>query len=190
MRFLRDKRKACETCWEAHPGVCVEDPNFTSIISLHAGLDRALKFFSIAPDDADGQALFFFAGYARKRDAEQMRNRPVVDGITGNHFELAFLCDQPDRRRALRTWALCQFTIHEDDTFRIGSHTGLIQTDTRTLSESVSFAFAKHLRDKAKYWLVFNLVYEDLEDDLHVVKAFYIPLCNCSVWICCYCVEL
>ena len=169
-RGLRNRRKAAQTCWEAHPGVCVKDPNLTSIMTCHDGVDRAIRSFRIAPDDGDGQAMFLFVGFKRKRAADEMQHRNVVDGITGDEFELAILSDQPDRRRGWKTWTLCDFTVAER-TFQIGSHVGLAKTDTLTMSECVSFEFAKRLRNRAKYWLAFYLVYDDLEDDLRVMKA-------------------
>ena len=168
---LLQERKQSQTCWEAHPGLCVKDPNFSSIMSCHAALDRAIRSFSISPHDGDGQALFLFVGFRRKRAADEMQRRNVVEGITGDEFELAMLSDQPERRRGWKTWTLCRFTVVER-TFQIGSHIGLVQTDKLTLSECVSFAFVKRLRDRAKYWVACHLVFEDLEDSLHVMKAY------------------
>ena len=100
-----------------------------------------------------------------------MQHRNVVDGIKGDEFELAILSDQPDRRRGFKTWSVCRFTVAEH-TFQLPSHVGLTQTDTLTFSECVSFEFAKRLRDRAKYWVLFYLVYDDLEDDLRTMKAW------------------
>ena len=127
-------------------------------------------FFRIAPDDGDGQAMFLFVGFKRKRAADEMQHRNAVDGITGDEFALAILSDQPDRHRGWKTWTLCDFTVAER-TFQIGSHVGLAKTDTLTMSECVSFELAKRLRNRAKYWLAFYLVYDDLEDNLRVMKA-------------------
>ena len=171
-KLLLKQRKQSQTCWEAHAGLCVKDPNFSSIMSCHAALDRAIRSFSISPHDGDGQALFLFVGFTRKRAADDMQRRNVVAGITGDEFEVAMLSDQPERRRGWKTWTLCNFTIVER-TFQVGSHIGLVQTDKLTLSECVSFAFVKRLRDRAKYWVACHLVYEDLEDSLHVMKASF-----------------
>ena len=170
-KALLKKRKATQTCWEAHPGLCTKDPNFTSIVACHEGVNRAVRSFCIPPGDGDGQAMFLFVGCKRKREADAVQHRNVVDGIKGDEFELAILSDQPDRRRGFKTWSVCRFTVAEH-TFQLPSHVGLTQTDTLTFSECVSFEFAKRLRDRAKYWVLFYLVYDDLEDDLRTMKAW------------------
>ena len=135
LRKLRAKRKENETCFEAHPGLCIKDPGFSSILALHAGLRRAIKSFSIDPEDGAGQSLFVFAGYSKKRQADQMqakfRDGRVIDGIAADEFVVAFLCDQPDIRRGFMTWALCDLFI-ADGMFNMGTWAGLNVTDKGT----------------------------------------------------------
>ena len=148
---LRAARKANSTCFTLHPGVCCKDANFSSIVALHGGLVRAFRTFGIAPDDADGQALVLFAGFQRKRDADRLLKQVARVSVQADHYEAAFLSDQPDRRRGLMSWALCEIALDEDRRFHCGSHVGLKQSDNQTVSDVVSFAFAKRLRDRAKY---------------------------------------
>ena len=93
---MRAKRKENETCFEAHPGLCIKDPGFSCILALHAGLRRAIKSFSIDPEDGAGQSLFVFAGYSKKRQADQMqakfRDGRVIDAIAADEFGAAFFC--------------------------------------------------------------------------------------------------
>ena len=148
---LRAARKANSTCFTLHPGVCCKDQNFSSIVALHGGLARAFRTFGIAPDDADGQALVLFAGFQRKRDADRLLKQVARDSVQADHYEAAFLSDQPERRRGLMSWSLCEIALDEDRRFHCGSHVGLKQSDKQTVSDVVSFAFAKRLRDRAKY---------------------------------------
>ena len=174
LRSLRAQRKKNQTCFEAHPGLCCKDPHFSSILGFHAGLRRAIKSFSISPEDSDGQSLFVFAGYKQKRPADQMQARfhreRGIDAITADEFDCAFLSDQPDIRRGLMTWALCTPIIRER-TFNMGTWARLNHTGAGTFEESISFEFAKRLRDRCKYWLVFSMAYKDDEDSAMAVQA-------------------
>ena len=151
---LRKRRLENQTCWEAHPGLCVRDANFSSIRALHAGLGRAIHSFGLDADDANGEALFLFAGFKRKAHADRTLRRfsaeRIADGIAGAEFELAFLRDQPDRRKSLVTWAPCRFILTEG-VFHMGKHAGLVRSDGMALEHYVSYQFAKRLRDRAKY---------------------------------------
>ena len=63
---LRKQRVARQTCYQDHPGLCIQDDKCTSIKALHAGVAHAVKSFRLQPDAANGEALFLFAGYTLK----------------------------------------------------------------------------------------------------------------------------
>ena len=55
--------------------------------------------------------------------------------------------------------------------FHCGSHASLVRTESLTLDDVESFRFAKLLRDRCRWWLARQLVYDDVPDEYHVVKA-------------------
>ena len=170
---LRKKRVARQTCYQCHPGLCIQDDKCTSIKALHAGVANAVKSFRLAPDAANGEALFLFAGYTHKANADRTLRRfsaeRIDEGISAESFELCFLSDQPDIRKSWMTWTRLQFAVTEG-VFHFGQHAGLMRSDRMVLEEFVSYKLAKRLRDAAKYWVVFLLTYDDLPDELSVVK--------------------
>ena len=170
---LRKKRVARQTCYQCHPGLCVQDDKCSSIKALHAGVAHAVKSFGLVPAAADGEALFLFAGYTHKANADRTLRRFSADrideGISADSFELCFLSDQPDIRKSLMTWTRLQFAVTEG-VFHFGQHAGLMRSERMVLEEFVSYKFAKRLRDAAKYWVVFLIIYDDLPDEISVVK--------------------
>ena len=89
--------------------------------------------------------------------------------IKADKFDVAFVSDQPEKRRKWRTWIRCRFV--EDHEFNCPQHVGLINTDRQSLDEFRFFAWAKRLRSACKYYWVHKLEYEDVEGEIHVVKA-------------------
>ena len=168
---LRRRRQRERTCWECHPGLCISEVNAMSVIAFHACLVQAMRSFNLDPENAPGAALFLFAGFHRKRDAVQAHGRPLHGDITGDAFEMAFLSDQPERRRGLNTFTRCKCVIDSQSTFHCGSYARLVQTETGVLDERVSFAFAKLLRGQCRHWCVHQLGYDDVVDEYHVVRA-------------------
>ena len=53
----------------------------------------------------------------------------------------------------------------------MGTWAGFNATDKGTFQECVSFEFAKRLRDRCKYWLVFHMVYKDDDESAMHVQA-------------------
>ena len=169
---LRRRRLRARTCWEAHPGLCCSDVNASSIINLHGHLARGLRRFNdLKPETSDGVALFLFTGFRRKRDAERAFLRPDHQDIGGDEFEMAFLSDQPDRRRRLMSFTRCLFVVDDERTFHCGSHARLVLTESLTLDDVESFRFVKLLRDRCRWWLAHQLVYDDVPGEYHVIKA-------------------
>ena len=181
---LRRQKAAAATCSRAHPGLCIRDPNATSIRSFHASLKKAMQTFKLDPATASGDALFLFAGYRRKTDADQAQRRvrrDAVDSVSADDFEMAFMTAEPERRKQLKVYARCHCRVDDQSRFHFGSHAGLVLTDDATLDEKIGHGFSKLLRDRRKYWLVFLLAYADLEEEFHVVKVLYCVLfCFCS----------
>jgi hypothetical protein len=53
----------------------------------------------------------------------------------------------------------------------MGTWARLNHTGAGTFEESISFEFAKRLRDRCKYWLVFSMAYKDDDDSAMAVQA-------------------
>ena len=117
---LRRHRNADATCFQAHPGLCVCDANATSIRSFHQSLRKALQTFKLDPVTARGEALFLFCGYRRKNDANRAQRRVQggdVDNVSADEFEMAFLADEPERRKGLKVFTRCHFRVDDQRTF-------------------------------------------------------------------------
>ena len=113
---FRRRRTRARICWEAHPGLCCSDVNASSIVNLHGHLAAGLRRFNgFNPETSDGVTLFLFAGFRRKRDAERPFLHPDHQDIGGDEFEMAFLSDQPDRRRRLTSFTRCLFVLDDED---------------------------------------------------------------------------
>ena len=171
---LRRRRKRDRTCWEAHPGLCTSDPRASSSRAFYGHLVSAMKRFDIHPDRANGVSLSLFIVFERKRDAERAFGREVLHDLTGDFFEMAFLADQPDRRRGIMSFTRCEFIVDAERSFHCGSHASLVQTDDRTLDDCIGWKFAKLLRDRCRHWHVRQLAYQDIPNEYHVVKAIYL----------------
>jgi len=174
LNSLRRHRTADATCFQAHPGLCVCDTNATSVRSFHQSLRSALQSFHLDPATSCGDALFLFCGYSRKADADRTQRRVqdhAVAHIAADHFEIAFLADEPDRRKGLNTFTRCHCRVDDEGKFNFGCHAGLVQTEEQTLDERVGHAFSKLLRERSKYWLCFLLAYQDLDEEFHVVRV-------------------
>ena len=169
LREVRAFQHAHRTCFDEHPGLCASDPSCTSILAFHAQIAKALSTLATGRDNVDGVALYLFAGYRRLRDAEAAGRRIDDVSITADTFDVAFVADQPDRRRKLRTWTRCRFVGGSE--FNCPQHVALINTDRQVLAECWSYKWAKRLRDVAKYYWIHQLEYVDLETEIHVVKA-------------------
>ena len=172
---LRKHRNAEATCFQAHPGLCVCDANATSIKLCHESLRKAFNEFRLKPEDC-GEALFLFCGYRRKANANRIQRRAqeeAMENVSADEFELAFLSDEPERRKGLKVFTRCHCRVDGESTFHFGCHAGLVQTEEHTLDERVGHAFTKLLRERCKYWLCFRVSYEDVTTELHVVKAFF-----------------
>ena len=161
--------KANRTCFQMHPGLCVSNPLYSSILAFHAQLASAMQRLEIGTGNVDGTMLYLFAGYRRVRDAEAAGRRANGMTIKADRFDVAFVSDQPERRRKWRTWTRCRFV--EGPEFNCPQHVGLINTDRQSLDEFWSFAWANRLRSACKYYWVHKLEYEDVEGEIHVVKA-------------------
>ena len=171
---LRRHRNADRTCFQAHPGLCISDPNATAICSFHNSLKKAMQTFKLNPATSCGEALFLFTGYRRKADADRAQRLVrdhAVDSVSGDDFEMVFLTDEPERRKQLKVYTRCHCRVDDQRRFHFGSHAGLVQTDEQTLDERVGHGFSKLLRDRCKYWLCFMLAYADVEEEFHVVKV-------------------
>ena len=151
--------------------MCESEVNATSAIAFHGCLVQAMRSFNLDPEKAPGAALFLFVGFRLKRDAEQAHQREPGGDITGDAFEMAFLTDQPERRRGLETFTRCQCAIDDQRTFHFGSYASLVRTDSGVMDERVAFAFAKLLRGQSRYWCVHQLGYDDVVDEYHVVRV-------------------
>ena len=165
-RLLRNS-KANQTCFEVHPGLCAMDPDASSIRSFHRSLGQAMKCFAITP----GETLFLFTGHRRKRDAERAYSRQDLARLEAEEFQMAFLADRPDRRCMWNTFTLCRCIIDDEHAFHCGTHARLIETESGTFDESVSFAFAGLLRRRCRYWCAHELVYLDVQHEFHTVKV-------------------
>ena len=142
---LRRQKAAAATCSRAHPGLCIRDPNATSIRSFHASLKKAMQTFKLDPATASGDALFLFAGYRRKTDADQAQRRvrrDAVDSVSADDFEMAFMTAEPERRKQLKVYARCHCRVDDQSRFHFGSHAGLVQTDDATLDEKIGHGFS------------------------------------------------
>ena len=161
--------KANRTCFEMHPGLCVSDPMYSSILSFHAELASAMQRLEVGPGNVDVTVVYLFAGYGRKRDAEAAGRRANGMTIKADRFDVAWVSDQPERRRKWRTWTRCRFV--DGPEFNCPQHVGLINTARQSLDEFWSFSWAKRLRGACKYYRVHKLEYEDVEGEIHLVKA-------------------
>ena len=171
---LRRQRKADATCNQEHPGLCICDSNASSIRSFHHSLNKAFQTFNLDHSTCCGEALFLFCGYKRKAHAEQARRRVQnldVDHVAADEFELAFLSDEPERRKGLKVFTRVHCRIDAERRFNFGCHAGLVATTERTFDERVGQGFSKFLRDRCRYWLCFWVTYEDVETEFHVVKV-------------------
>ena len=160
--------RANRTCFADHPGLCIADSAYSSILAFHKAISEAVKALTTKKDE-DGAVLVLFAGYRRLRDAEAAGRREDAQCVRADTFDLAMLSDQPERRRGWRTWTRCRFA--EGRQFEFGQHVGLVNTARQTLEEHWSYAWAKRLRDKAKYHWVHFLAFADIEDELPVMKV-------------------
>ena len=170
---LRRHRNAEATCFQAHPGLCVCAENKSSIVAFHQLMRTALRSFNLSPD-ACGDALFLFCGYRRKthaRRAERRFQEQDVENVSADEFELAFLSDEPDRRKGLKVFTRCHCRIDDEGRFNFGCHAGLVETAEHTLDERIGHGFSKLLRDRCRYWICFLVAYEDTEEELHVIKV-------------------
>ena len=93
-------------------------------------------------------------------------------GFSADEFELAFLSDERERRKGVKVFTRCHCRVDDWGIFHFGCHAGLLQTEEGTLDERVGHALPKFVRERCKYWLCCRLSYEDVETELHVVKAF------------------
>ena len=168
LQKVRAFQQAHRTCFDEHPGLCASDPSRTSILAFHAQMAKALSTLATGQGNVDGVSLYLFAGYRRLRDAE-IAGRRVDDGIKADTLSVAFVSDQPDRRRKLRTWTRCRFVGETE--FNWPQHVSLINTERQVLAECLSFEWAKRLRAVAKYYWIHELEYVDLVNEIHVVKA-------------------
>ena len=84
---------------------------------------------------------------------------------------MAFLTDRPDRRRIWNTFTFCRCIIDDERAFHCGTHARLIEIESGTFDERVPFAFAGLLSRRCRYWCAHELVYLDVEDEFHTVKA-------------------
>ena len=127
--------------------------------------------FKLTPGKAAGEALFLFAGFTRKRDADQAQ-RQAADHVIADALEMAYLTDELKRRRGWMTFTLCECVVHcTTRTFHCSTHAGLARLEQRRLDEHLPFAFAKRLRDRCKYWVCCVLEYADVGDEFAVVNV-------------------
>ena len=168
---IRAFRKANQTCYQAHPGLCVTDPMYTSFKAFQCALSRAIGSFTFGKN-LDGTILLLFSGHTQKRRADQAKRVGASDAdVKATFFEMAFLSDQPERRLKHMTFTRCQFKLEDDGgCFRFGSYAGLVVTPKGTLDEYVAHMWGKVLRSKARYWHAHFLEYKDLVDELHTVQ--------------------
>ena len=162
---LRAFRKKCETCYLAHPGLCVSDSSFSSIIALQKSMAAAIRSFKLGAQDVDGAVVFLFAGYLRKRDAERMKQPPSFgDPISADVFHIAFRSGQPDKRKSWMSFTRCYLVgpVRVEGSsmsnFNFNTWFGM---EGEVLDEYMPFAFPKLLRGQAKYWHVHHVLYED-----------------------------
>ena len=170
MNGTRRRRTRARTCWEAHPGLCISHVNASSIIKFHVQLAIGLRSFNdLKPDTTNGLEVFLFVGFRRKREAERAIGRRLngqdLQDIEGDEFEMAFVSDQPDRRRRLMSFTRCEFAVDDQRTFHCGSFARLVRNEHFTLDDVESFGFAKLLRDRSRNWLVHQLAYEDVPEE-------------------------
>ena len=123
--------KANRTCFEMRLGLCVSDPIYSSILSFHAEMASAMQRLEIGPGNADGTVVYLFAGYGRKRDTEAAVRRANGMTIKADRFDVAWVSDQPERRRKWRTWTRCRFV--DGPEFNCPQHVGLINTARQSL---------------------------------------------------------
>ena len=99
-------------------------------------------------------------------DANKTRRRvqeDAVGGASADDFELAFLSDEPERRKGVKVFTRCHCRVDDEGMFNFGCHAGLVQTEEGTVDERVGHALPKLLRGRCKYWLCVRLSYEDVE---------------------------
>ena len=172
MKRLRASRKRQESCFQAHPGLCIADPMYSSIKAFHSRLVSTLRSFKFIEGSIDGTVLILFSGHARKRQAEEATRAGASNApVTADEFLFVFLSDQPDKRRKFMTFTKCR-CIADEGCFQFGTHVGLVRTPQGSFEEYLSFAFSKLLRSRVRWWHAHIIEYLDLPEELQTVKAW------------------
>ena len=167
-------RKKLETCFQKHPGLCTLDPLCAPAQKLNKNIFSAVSECGHSKALA-GTMLFLFSGYKRKREARRAQQQPLrlegrVETVSGDSFALAWMSDQPDKRKRFQYFTHCDVVLSASSSFVLPS-LATLQQDRECFVEESGFALSKSLLSGAKYWMAHSVIYREVGTHLHTVEV-------------------